>query len=273
MIRPLALAAMSFIAGQSIGSEAPAQGDYPTVGLVFNSKEDHGLRYDCALEQAGELVCDFIQTSVRPKLSEKDATKSFARLEEDLKPERFESAKKETCQSYREFREFILGAKPAPDPEALAKQLTYRAAREASESWLALGEKFCQSPTSENYRALARFNIQVDQRTCQISVNPFRQRFKAATSGPAGAVWVVDSKPEGACGVVQLTRFERVKPFRDGFETWVYVARKAVTNPRGRIELPVGQVPCSELDESEYLYDWRKREIGLGCDFIEFSAL
>ena len=73
--------------------------------------------------------------------------------------------------------------------------------------------------------------------------------------------------PEGPCGIVQLSRFEK-DPDDDSRFFWLYFSKKAVTNPRGKLLLGM---QCSDLDETEYKYDWRSREIYAQCDYIKFG--
>ncbi|WP_455872836.1 hypothetical protein [Rhizobium yanglingense] len=64
----------------------------------------------------------------------------------------------------------------------------------------------------------------------------------------------MSSQPEGQCGVVQLSRFEKDQSDTSGLFCR-YIARKAATNP-SRTVLP--GLGCSAVDQGEYVYDWKK---------------
>ena len=46
---------------------AVAAEEFPTIGLLFNTKESSSLTYDCVLGKDDKLRCDFLQTSIRKK--------------------------------------------------------------------------------------------------------------------------------------------------------------------------------------------------------------
>jgi hypothetical protein len=68
---------------------------------------------------------------------------------------------------------------------------------------------------------------------------------------------------------VNLSRLEVDKATGGTYRFWQYTARKAVTNPKGT----AFGIACKDLDEREYLYDWKGEERSVGCDYIEFSPL
>ena len=128
----------------------------------------------------------------------------------------------------------------------------------------------CDHPTEENYLKIAKVEHDKDVRTCRVSSNPFTQEFVWVSDFGNGGAWVVSSQPDGPCGVVQLSRFEKDKSDTSSL-FWRYVARKAATNPSGTV-LP--GLSCSAVDQGEYVYDWRNtRSDHLQCEFIDFSPL
>ena len=95
----------------------------------------------------------------------------------------------------------------------------------------------------------------------------YKQTFQFVNDAVSGeGTWVVISSPTGPCGVINLSRFERA-PNTD-IPFWNYVAKKTITNPKGKI---LGLNSCSVLDEDEYLYTWNSKEHFMGCEIIEFS--
>jgi hypothetical protein len=131
--------------------------------------------------------------------------------------------------------------------------------------------EFCKSKTEQNFLNVIRLGHEKDTRTCKVSSQPFKQRFRFVSDDISGAgSWVTEGAPEGPCGFVQLSRFEPdlQRDFKRAF--WKYIARKAVTNPQGSF---FPGTSCKGFDEGEYLYDWKAKERFLGCDYIEFSPL
>ncbi|MGR9257295.1 hypothetical protein [Rhizobium leguminosarum] len=112
----------------------------------------------------------------------------------------------------------------------------------------------CDHPTEENYLKITKADHDKDLRTCRVSSNPFTQEFVWVSDFGNGGAWVVSSQPEGPCGLVQLSRFEKDQSEASGL-FWRYVARKATTNPSGTL-LPGWS--CSAVDQGEYVYDWKK---------------
>ncbi|MBZ9793362.1 hypothetical protein K9B32_25170 [Rhizobium sp. 3T7] len=128
----------------------------------------------------------------------------------------------------------------------------------------------CDHSTEENFLKIAKAGHDKNLRTCQISSNPFAQQFVWVSDFDNGGAWVVSSQPEGPCGVVQLSRFEKDQSATSDL-FWRYIARKAATNPSGTV-LP--GLSCSAVDQGEYVYDWKKpRSDHLQCEFVEFSPI
>jgi hypothetical protein len=129
---------------------------------------------------------------------------------------------------------------------------------------------FCKAKTEESFLDIIKLEHVKDMHTCLVSANTFKQTFRKVDDYSGSTAWVVDAQPSGSCGVVQLDRFE--PEISSGITFWRYIARKAVTNPKGTLAIP--NMTCSDLDQGEYLYDWR---IGddrkLNCTFIRFSPI
>ena len=98
-------------------------------------------------------------------------------------------------------------------------------------------------------------------RTCNVLGNPFKQSF---TLNHYSGRWEHVSAPEGVCGVVQMTYFEKAP---DAKTFWRWVTTKKVLN-KNATEI-FGS--CSGLDEAEYIYDWKDEERMMRCDFIKFG--
>ncbi len=123
----------------------------------------------------------------------------------------------------------------------------------------------CRTKTQEAYVEHALTDFEKRRRTCLVYQNKFSQRFTRAGTGD---VWVVSAKPEGECGVVNVSRW--TPEIASGIKFWRYHARKVVTNKSATIGLGM---TCGDLDEAEYLYDWRSTEKQVSCDYFKFSPI
>lgn len=107
------------------------------------------------------------------------------------------------------------------------------------------------------------------RKTCRVSAHAFTQSFawNADYEGGKGA-WVAIARPEGTCGVRQMSRFE-TDGTMNGLIFWKYVAQRAVTKPNDTI---LGRQCGQMLDQHEHDYSWmNQRTSRLSCEFIEFS--
>lgn len=234
----------------------------PLNGMVYHTTERSALTYDCSPLPNQELRCKFNQTAVRKKLTPDKVEERLAELEESL---REIGPASEECKDAQAFvEEAGNAANKIKDVDARDRELVT--------IYLRGIEKACSSGDKADLRTALRTTVERDLRTCMVSSYQFEQTFKRVDGLPTNqTTWVTTGAPSGECGIVQLSRFER-----DGdatFVWWNYVARKAITNPRGEIPL-LGS--CSLLDEETYTYSWRSGDAysrWAECDQIEFSAL
>jgi hypothetical protein len=267
-----------------LSSQVFAANEYPTTGLIYNTKEDSSITYNCTKMQNGLLECDFVQTSVRKKSKPTDMNEKI----EQAKKQFLNDTKKpdpdfdKQCKQMSSFLGLLEGKETpehyAQNAEVSDKQKFIQGIKEMSDSKkedalinIRAFNVFCNTRSEESYLKLTQIDIDKDMRTCTVSSNPFKQTFRWVSDYSSGTgAWVSDSKAEGQCGVVQLNRFE-FEPSSKDFGFWKYYAKKAITNPKGNV-LP--GFSCSNMDENEYLYDWKSdRDNKLGCEYIEFSPL
>lgn len=209
------------------------------------------------------------QTSVRKKAKPEE-------LDSKLKKARVEfrggvEISAEECKMYSDMVEILEGRKKPPKAEGL-KEITNMQKKEFLLTAKAMSG-FCQSKTEEHYLKVVRLTHDKDIRTGRVSSNPYKQKFKFVQDNvpdSSGGSWVTQGGPEGPCGIVQPSRFEAESMKDSKLIFWKYVARKAITNPQG-FALPGRS--CKDLDEDQYVYDWRSKEHSLGCDYIEFSPI
>lgn len=258
--------------------------DYPTTGMLYNQQEDSSLTYNCVL-QAGQqrLRCEFIQTAVRKKAKPADLENILNAARKSYPGALKEFSDPKECNMVGEWLGMASGqisidSALARNPgfatdAAKFKEGMIRLQGEAKENPTVLDTfralaNMCDHPTEENYLKIAEAEHDKDVRTCRISSNSFTQEFVWVADFGNGGAWVVSSQPDGPCGVVQLSRFEKGESDASSLFSR-YVARKAVTNPSGTV-LP--GLSCSALDQGEYVYDWKKtRSDHLQCEFVEFS--
>jgi len=260
--------------------------DYPATGMLYNQQEDSSLTYNCAL-QAGQqrLRCEFIQTAIRKKAKAADLGKKLDEARKNYPGAVKEFSDPKECNMVGAWLGMATGqisidAALARNPgiatdAAKFKEGMIRLQEDAKanpsvlDTFRALAG-MCDHPTEENFLKITKADHDKSLRTCQVSSNPYAQEFVWVSDFGNGGAWVVSSQPEGPCGVVQLSRFEKDRSDTSGL-FWRYIARKAATNPSGTV-LP--GLSCSAVDQAEYVYDWKKtRSDHLQCEFVEFSPI
>jgi hypothetical protein len=276
---------VAFLALGAFCSLAIASDDYPSTGIVFNTKEDSSIRYDCIKRQNGILECDFVQTSVRKKSKSGDLSGKIEQAKKQLKDAIKEISSDKSCESMDLFLKVLRGeispemaAERAAEGQISDKSQFVKGMKEAKLSKrqdliqdLGAFAEFCKTKSQESYLKITRQQHDKDVRTCNVSSFQFKQNFKWVGDYSGYGAWVVEATPEGPCGVVQLSRFEADRT-SSKFVFWRYVAKKAVTNPNGESNLP--GFLCRDFDEDEYLYDWKnERDSKLGCDYVIFSPM
>jgi hypothetical protein len=113
------------------------------------------------------------------------------------------SSKKE-CGEIEGLAAILEGRKPAPKPDELAAKPA--AERKDVADSLKLLLQFCKTKSRRDYFAIAKSAHDKDLRTCIVSSNPYTQTFRLVKDYSSGKnAWVVDSKPYGPCGIVELS--------------------------------------------------------------------
>ncbi len=268
-----------------LSSQAFAADEHPTTGIIYNTKEDSSITYNCTKMQSVGLECEFVQTAVRKKTKVGDLKKKLEEAKKQLPDALKELSSEKSCDWLSIMLSVMEGketpeqaAKNAPKGAISDKQHFIRSMKEMSPSKkqdllasLRLVDEFCKTKSEESYLKIAKLDHEKEMRTCTVSSNPFKQNFKWVEDYSGKGTWVVDAKPSGPCGVVPLDRFEADRT-DSKLVFWRYVARKAITNPKGELWLP--GITCDGLDQNEYLYDWKQeRDDKLGCEYVEFSPI
>ena len=250
----------------SFGSSAQ---ETPRSGILYNMSEVHSLTYNCTTSSNNTLNCEFVQTSVRPKATYADLPAALEHARKEFaKGPMFDS---KDCNLNQTLINILSGKEKAPKQDVIDKLTTVQRRDMLALAQAALG--VCSSRSEEKYFDLIRLGQDRDRRTCKVSSHPFSQTFRATSEGGSSTgVWVAQGKPEGPCGIVQLSRFEseQIKIGSSLFTNWRFIARKAISNPSGKLFLGGS---CSRLDEQPYTYDWRTQEHQLTCDYVDLSPL
>ncbi len=244
--------------------------DHPRNGIAFNTKDNHAITYACQLDGSGVLNCEFSQSIIRAKYRPQELE---AQYQSALKQFRAgtEQPDPDSCKLFKQLDDVLTGRTKAPDPSKLAA--VSQKQRDDSARTARAFLEYCKSPSEPNFRAVLELDRDKKSRTCEVSSRRFDQRFSPLAGQGKAPVWVVQDQPSGVCGTIRLDRFSP-EPSSTGMMTfWSYSARQVVTNPSG-VWLPgAPDIRCSEIDQAEYLYDWRGREVQLSCDYISFSPI
>jgi hypothetical protein len=243
--------------------------NYPTLGQVFNKRENNFIEYLCS--QDGRILdCKLTQVSVRKKLNDIDAATALQNAKREFEQDtpKFTSDMLKNCKEYRDWDGAMSGGKSNKETLEKYKSATEgKSARELADSKqaVALAVHFCDEPTLENWLAIVSKTQSIEKRKCLVTVNPFHQRFSQVVNLD---VWTVvqEEGATGSCGIINVSRFEKDKNTK--FPFWNYFAKKVVTNQNGEM---VPGLKCSALDESEYEYNWQSEVKYLGCEFIKFG--
>jgi hypothetical protein len=262
-----------FAAFQVVACVSGAAEERPTRGMLYNTSEWHSLSYECSLSGAN-LDCSFTQVAVRPKAKPQELNQTLSKARADFRSFK-ENLSKECGEIGPIYEAIALGRiPPGADPQKYAEGMSKMHPMQKADTanMLQRLHEVCQNPTEAKFLDFARFNHEKETRTCKVSTNTYRQRFrKVGEDGP----WVVVDSPNGSCGVVNVSRFEQSPSSSEtdtssSFRFWTYYAKKVVTNKRGEA---FPGLSCSGLDEAEYFYDWKSNETYANCDYIEFSPI
>ena len=262
-----------------------AGNDYPTTGTVYNTKEDSSIMYNCSKARDEKLECELVQTFVRKQTKPSEWNKKLAEAKKQM-PDAVKELSKDngsSCKLMSVLARTLDGklnlkeaAEETPKNSIFDQKGFFKYIKGMSESkrqeMYALAtamEEFCKTKSEESYIKVAKLGIEKEMHTCRIGSNPFKETFKWVSDYSGKGAWVAEAQPSGACGVVQLNRFET--GLVDGkFTLWNYIAKKAVTNPKG--EAPFIGKCADALDQDEYLYNWKnERDSLMDCKYIEFS--
>jgi hypothetical protein len=99
--------------------------------------------------------------------------------------------------------------------------------------------------------------------TCFLFTNTYEQIFQLT-----GDTWVytIEPEPTDNCGMTYVARFEKDLTSKD-VTFWRHKTRRTVTKKSGSDP----GLACSEINETEYTYNWEPKMVFKGCDYITLN--
>jgi hypothetical protein len=79
-------------------------------------------------------------------------------------------------------------------------------------------------------------------------------------------VYNIEPAPTDNCGMAYVARFEKDLASKD-VTFWRHKTRRTVTNRSGSED----GLACSEINETEYTYDWEPKTAFKGCDYVTLN--
>lgn len=257
--------AMALIMMICLISCTAAANDRPLNGTGGGEVDGDFMEYQCTPLTDGRLNCLFTQIKITRAAKSEDLSVALARVEEQAKT--FKGLDKETCAGVRDMLILLQGKSPPAGSklhidEAQRQKWLQMPAREREDqiAMMTAMLRICEKPSRDSLAAVARLEHNKKLRTCRIFTNKFEQVF--SRTGPN--VWAHSSAPQGECGSINVSTFERDDP---RFGLWNIQMRKIVTNKSGSFL----SMKCSDLDESQLTYTWRNTEFFKGCDYVRWG--
>jgi len=235
----------------------------PDFALVYDTKENSGLQIKCSELTQNQVSCDLKQISIFKKAKENELQKQIADARQQFRSAPKDNLVPKDCLDFENTLTYLRGGKVdiAADVKESLDKLAGRDRRDMEQT-TALLVAFCKNPNEENAVNMARVGYEKDTRTCRVLTSSFSQTFNRVTADS----WVSKEGPDGLCGVVNISRLERVRASTTNF--WVYTTSRVVTN-KGASSSP--QI-CKSLDENEHFFDWKGGgDRFVGCDYIEMG--
>lgn len=260
----------------------------PSNGTVHNTRDRGWLSYDCGPVIHDRITCSMIQVLIRKKLLPADVDAKYQEqikgwpetlaAESNTTPDKLMDSEpmRELCSMSAAYIRLLRGTGDGAGlpKEAIATIRSQNALqrRDNEQHFRAILES-CQSRNIDGLKRATRIALERDARTCLVATNPFEQTFRPVRD-PDGKLlsWsIADTRPQGDCGFVHISRFipEKSSSGSD-FLFWNYVGKRATSNPEAKT---VFDISCKDWDESETVYEWKSKEIALQCDYIEYSPI
>ncbi|MBI5127867.1 MAG: hypothetical protein HZA66_00350 [Rhodopseudomonas palustris] len=244
------------VMGALLAPQAMAS-DRPTLGLLTHTSEWSNLRYKCAVESDGQLLCAMAWSDVRKLSSGKTLKDEIAKGLDLLKTTK--PGKPEECDDLeRRVGDIRHPSRASPGIAAEVRALDPRDRRDLVRSW-ELAAEFCRHPTRQTMIKLVTQRFEQRAMTCSVDGYEAYRRFKKVDE----STWASTTGPDGVCGWVSIARFERDAAVP---EIWNYVEQRSIAHPH----IATPDLKCSEFKPSEQRYVWGVNDFHAGCEFISF---
>jgi hypothetical protein len=263
----LTLGILASSIGLSSGSWAePSTGFLYGTGAVSNSY----LQYACE-GSTQRLTCKFTQMMLTPKLKESDY---YSELEKKREQAEEEAVKKggldvmheELCRDFLPHLDTV-DALISGNIEGLPASVRdnyYSMSKgqlEANKDQFSALIEVCRSKPSDWLEKIFRSELDKSIKTCSLVAKPYEVTFQETSPG----VYTSRNGPEGPCGVVSVNVFTPDDKF--GF-FYNYREQRVVTNKSSSIPLVLGEMKCSDLDESSLEFNWNNANEFKNCVYV-----
>ncbi len=246
--------------------------DAPQIGKVYGEKVNGSLSYTCSLVTDSVLSCDFVETYVGKQKEAADWAEEIARAKQKfLDVQKKPSSYFYYCDPALDLIAAALqGGPPRNIPPDLKRQFDSMSAMERQDRLATIRayQNICKKRTEAAFLESAKVEFSKALRTCRVISSTFNQQFRWVDGSGGNGAWVVSAPPEGPCGIVQLSRFERAPKSDKASNYWNYFSRRAITNPKGSL---FGLMKCSKMDQETNTYTYLEpSEANMKCDYIMF---
>lgn len=264
MDRILIAAAALLLSATGASSQPPSYP--PSVGLLKGTTGDGFIDYECSSLPDGRLRCDFVQVLLRVTAKPEDLAETLAEVPTMLSDPETLRELEALCPFAIGLRSYfdtgsteLLSAVPEFDAAKIAELAEITGFERATMvSFANHTSNFCADRTEQNLAAMFTAMHNAGTTTCEPFVNKYQQDFVRVSE----ELWVVDTSPQGDCGIVNTSRFVAAP---EGI-FWNYTASKVITNKAGKIN---GLLSCGELDERQYEYTWNAPKKQVNCVFLD----
>lgn len=245
----------------SKASEFP---EAPSITLLHDqSGARNAIQISCEPNYQNQtLKCQFFQMTVSYALNPEELDAAIAKEIYEIENNK-EYLGKELLQEIKQF--CFIKDKDGEKIKSHLEKIKLGPKRDYVESMLKITNKACKvttiSKAKEIMAQLVRLNMQWQAVTCKVRPNTWEEVFhhKVTINNP---YWISDVKPQGECGVINVTTLKK-----DGDYFWKYESKRVVTNKEGNALL----LSCKNLEERSLTYAWRSKDHNVDCKEIKFG--
>lgn len=277
---------LAFISGCMLASVANAQkltdlppgarfAAQPSNGFLYGrgSVSNSYTQYSCDGSR-DRLVCKFTQMMLTPQLKEKDYSTELAKKREQAEKEAIEKGgldvlHEDLCKDFLPHLdkvEALISGNIEGLPASARDQYhsMSRAERQANKEQFSTLIEVCRSKPADWLEKIFRNELDKSMKTCTLLANNYEVIFKETSP----EVYTSRRGPEGACGVVSVNVFT---PDANAGYLYNYREQRVVTNRSASVPIGVGEMKCSNIDESSIEYSWRPSNEFRNCVFIKLG--